>query len=337
MLVNKAVETGWVETREFTRGTILVARRGYDFDGYIFDDVKNVPAKSEPAKKVPPHSTTDESPQEKEGSTHPSESARHFTRQRGSARAEEGVHCSYEAEAKPDVNPEWITLSDWKSTQYFQAYNWQFTGELRVVATLADWKFWLDDFGGAPDHLKTPAAHRQALEIVHELSASARDTGFLPFEGMIALACEVSKACAKGKPIRSLGLIAEKLIRKVQQDDLSWVFNRPTKLDKAEFEAAYELASETLGDFKRSGYLMYDRSLLSTYRLEELTKLIQKYGRQIVVWGFNRCRLKDRRPEEGSTIIGWLWFREDIEQVYVEEQSAAAEASKKSRRSRTAA
>ena len=74
---------------------------------------------------------------------------------------------------------------------------------------LETWRRMLHQYGGAPQHLTTPATHQQALEIGHELSAQAAE-GDAPvpvLHAMLALAAAICDAHIRDKEIRSSALL----------------------------------------------------------------------------------------------------------------------------------
>ena len=164
-----------------------------------------------------------------------------------------------------------------------------------------------------PCNLTTPGAHRQALEIAHELSSAAScfvGTWIIPRMVMFALAFHVARACAQDKPIKSLGYIAEQLMRKVEDGDDCWAFDLPPRIDAKSFQTASALATQAVKALKGFDYgiKIEDRHLMSTVAIEKLADLIGQYGHGSVVGGINYTTRNKIAQDEGRMITGWGWF-----------------------------
>ena len=70
--------------------------------------------------------------------------------------------------------PDRVILGNWRKS--FPGVL-SFKGNVDEVMSLEDWRHQLRLYGGAPAQTTTPEAHRQALEIAHELSSRAEKSG----------------------------------------------------------------------------------------------------------------------------------------------------------------
>src|SRR5690606_22478856 len=135
-----------------------------------------------------------------------------------------------------------------------------------------------------------PAAHRQAVEICDLLGR----LGLNRFDGghaKWALAFEVARASAKGRKIKSLGFIAERLYRSLADGDPSIILDLPCRIDQAEFDAAYDLALEALTAFVKSTppFSVVRETMLSTPQIERLACMVREHSRNVVVDGINKA------------------------------------------------
>ena len=209
-------------------------------------------------------------------------------------------------QVKP-LRPERIILADWRATPFF--------GQHPIVQTTAsapfdepEWNWWLDYFGGAPAHLRTPAAHRQAAEIGHALyevsKASPRCQRVIRATiAMAGLAYAVACEHERGRDIRSLGFIVETLARKTWAGDVNWAYDVPLGTG-AESADAYALAVKVADAIASYDYgIKIDRrELLSTYRVEWLRNMISRHTRDGVVAGINHATASQLRQPDGKVI-----------------------------------
>jgi hypothetical protein len=230
------------------------------------------------------------------------------------------------AELSSQLTPDWIILSDWKCGTYFQEYGLEFMGSPEAVASIANWRWWLEHFAGSPEkvpvHLYTPAAYRQMLEIVHELAARS-NREFDAHRAMIGFAFAVCQALAKGRRINSFAFIVQGLARKLHSGDDTWAFDFPTKMPQARFDEAYQLAAQAIDVLQKSKWSIDRRELLATDKIENLAWLIGKFGHDGVVAGLNLALNGIRRPSEGRRVAGWNWFDHEIESVAHDRQIQA--------------
>jgi hypothetical protein len=133
---------------------------------------------------------------------------------------------------------------------------------------LESWRRMLHQYGGAPEHITTSAAHQQALEISHELSAQAAE-GRAPvpvFYAMLAVAAAICDAHLRGRTIHSLGFIVDRLARRARYGgDPAWAYNLPRRRDLVsdeEFEEAFELGQDACCAIETWDQLSVDRDRL---------------------------------------------------------------------------
>ncbi len=303
-LTRQAVDAGAIAKSAGSGSTMLVARKGFNFD-----HVKNDPVKNGPVKNDPAHRGMEARTQKTEGGAqYPEKNLCHSTR----SRADRDFQNSFQDEVEALDDPEWIILTPWQNSRGIAERSLCATKPPEVFMSFNQWKTWLNGFGAdVPGHLQTPAAHRQALEIANELTSHPAGN-FCGHEAMSALAFWVAKACAEGRKIRSLGFIAERILNQLDNSDLSAIHDRPTYKDECEFGEAHQLALEMVAALESHEFPANRARLLSTSRIEGLVDLLAEHGRGAFVGGFNHCMKSNRRPAEGYSVNGWGWFEEDI-------------------------
>jgi hypothetical protein len=91
------------------------------------------------------------------------------------------------------------------------------------ILTPEQWRYWVTHFGGAPAHLTSSTAFQQVTEIAQTVLLGCNDGDgapeLWPAEAMIGVAWMLCKAVAAGRKISSLGFIAIKLARMVEDCD----------------------------------------------------------------------------------------------------------------------
>ena len=200
----------------------------------------------------------------------------------------------------------------------------RFTAKVTVALSVEEWCLWLDYFGGVPAHLKSAAAHRQASEISHVFHATGRVN---PPLAMVGLAYAISCESERGRKIRSLGFIAENLIRKAEDNDDTWACDVPHR-KSSEFDCAHRFATdvtEALETF-HYGIELDARGALTTYRIEHLSNLIRRHGWSGLMDAINYVTENQLRQPEGSLICSWHWFSDYIEPAKTAKVAAAAAA-----------
>jgi hypothetical protein len=345
-LVKEAIDTGEIAYDAGQHGAIWVARKGT-----VFDQVaKNGAAKNGVANFGDTHSrrkggTVDGSEAQKEaGVSLSTRSGARAAAERDSfaSRREDAIDTDHGVDGKKpsaakakktsvdrsaapkkeaaellaQPTPEWIILSDWKCSRYFQEHGLAFTDMPQAIATIANWRWRLEHFAGSPEkvppHLYAPAAYRQMLEIVHELAARSNDRNFTPWRAMVGFAFAVCQALAKRRSIRSFSFIVEGLARKLYSGDVTWAFDVPSRLPQAKFDEAYQLATKAVDMCERRGWKIDKRELLATTQVEDLAEMIGRVGYQCVKDGLERALNGSRRRAEGWCVNGWCWFDPEI-------------------------
>lgn len=202
----------------------------------------------------------------------------------------------------------WRTSAFWRQRGYYC-----FTGTIKMEEWSLDWwKHHLDHYGGAPSHIATPQAHRQAVEIAHELSAILGV--YDPGRSLHALAFWVCRAHAGGKPINSLAFIAEELARRCDDRDDCWLWDLPFRIPEYEAEQARKLANQAAPALEGANIKIDRRVLFSTIEIEHLAGMIKAHGWNAVVAGINH-ELRAGAPKLGEDyrVCGWSWFKDAIE------------------------
>jgi len=285
-LANIAIEHGCAWNDPGQGQTILLARRGYVFD----------PAKKSQTKKSQTHSRKRDSHSGMKGSS-PNVT-------RPSARADQG-------EGRKKGEP--IILADWSATPHLREKQFSRIREQDIPATSEYLDFWralLAYHGGdVPDHLKTPHACRQALEIAKLFQVVFRAPFF---DGILtALAYWICDALAKGRTIRSLGFIVERLSRQVGEGDFSGLLNLPSRMDGDEFDEAFAFAEQAITAFQQAGFNVETDLLLSTFELEGLAATIREHGHDRVANMVNEAV----KWQAGSDRTGWIYEWKTLESV----------------------
>jgi hypothetical protein len=232
-----------------------------------------------------------------------------------------------------------VVLKHWRTGAKWQAeFGDAYRGEPKMEEWPLDW--WrgrLDRYGGAPEHLATSEAFRQAVELGHELQA--RLGGSVTVARVVnALAYWLAKAHEAGTTIQSLGVVALDLARRANSKDDAWVYDLPDGLPESERSQTEKLANAAVAALDKAGILINRRDLLSNVEMETLACLIRRYDYDEVVAGMNR-EIAARAPNlrEGYSIAGWTWFDTAIKAARNERQERSRKPTKAEREAQQAA
>ncbi len=333
-LTKAAIAGGWVEHATGAHGQKWLARKGVAIDlarlgGTIFCQLERQMEKKVPAKKVPTHSyskegTESESEAQKlkavEYGTRPGERGETLHSEKDEGRAlpakplapqpTAGASARREAAGarQGDAVDRVTVLADWKRCDLWRKRDFVFDGVLQPYDP-GLWRAMLADYGGAPEHVCTPAACRQALEIAHELLARCEiePDGITVGVVMQALAHYVAEAHFEDKPIRSLAFIVEPLVHRVDVSDGSCLFDIPTRFEMKEFEVAARLAEQAVHCFETRGYDIDCDMLLSTAEVEILLLAIRRYGVHEIIFKLQRMLRADM-----LTVNSWRDFEAEF-------------------------
>ena len=238
------------------------------------------------------------------------------SRQSGSSLASR-ANDDFQFKIEPKAEAKIEVLHHWRACQYFQEHGVRFNGEPPEAMSLDRWRGWLKSYGGAPELLTTPAAHRQALELAAELRAHTSVTGWLL---MAVLAYRVCKAHRDGKRISSYGFIATSIMRDVAKGDYAWLTGLPTRIDQKVFDDAMDLASKSVTALQSWKIPLDAREMTATIKVELLSDLIKEHTRAGMVAAMNRAIEQFKSDgnlephlEPGYSISGWGWFKPYIE------------------------
>lgn len=309
-LVAEALAAGAIGKGARDRSTILVGRKSQEFDL-----VKNRPAKFQPAKNHPTHRGMEEGHSIMQDRTlYSVNRLSHGTH----LRAGNALKKDFEDEEVQDFSrdPDWIALKDWRSGEWFAEREMHATDPPKFsdYPTIGQWEEWLTHFSSdVPGHILRPEAHRQAVEIAHEIEAHwAANYLIAKADAFHALAVWVARACEEGRSIRSFGFIAERLLRQLDDEDTSSVENRPAWYDDQDMAEAASLANQMLDELSETEIDVCRERLVSTSGLEELLAMIRQYGTGPILEGL-RCSIeRDHRPGDGKRWFGWRWLNDDI-------------------------
>lgn len=217
-----------------------------------------------------------------------------------------------------------LELSDWKTSEYFNSFGFIASPGLTPGGSLslAEWRMLLKRFCGetAPVHLMTRKAHRQAVEITTFLCVQlgwvtlsddckqiANSNPVQVREMAIAVAGEIAKAVAKGRTIRSLGFIAERLGRSVEHGDESFVFDRPVTLSERDEEIAHDIAIKGAAMLEANGKMFVREWMLGSRALEEIHDARCRFGSDDAVLDRMQRHAKEVKLREGYLLIGWTF------------------------------
>jgi hypothetical protein len=262
-LAKAAAERGAVASATIS-GATWVARGGTTFD-QDKEVVKNGATKNGVTKNGATHvkwktATLDE---------RSSQELPHSTRTPHAAHG--GAQCMPGAEEVKEREPETIVLADWKSSRRFREQEVHlYTGGNKIDprnTSLDDWLSYLARYGEALEHLKTPVAYRQAVEIANELAARSRNAVAV-WQALPGIAFAIMQAVRRGRQIRSLGFIAQALVRKVDEGDYTWAFDIPSMLASDAYSAAFGHALHWVQDLEAAKFPLQRNAMLGTIEVE---------------------------------------------------------------------
>jgi hypothetical protein len=230
---------------------------------------------------------------------------------RGGAQRMPGVEEAKERE------PETIVLADWKSSRRFREQEVHlYTGGNKIDPcniSLDHWLSYLARYGEAAEHLKTPVAYRQAVEIANEIAARSGNAVAV-WQALPGIAFGIMQAVRKGREIRSLGFIADVLVRKVDEGDYTWAFDIPSTLAPDAHSAAFGHALRWVQDLEAAKFPLQRDAMLGTIEVEWLNCCLGRYGADAIAAAISaHLRETDRWPKEGRLACAWSWFDEAIE------------------------
>jgi hypothetical protein len=295
-----AIKAGDVASSIGPRGAVIVARRGFNFDL-----LKNEPTKIEPTKIDPAHSR-----QEEDTESCPTINSSVQNLQQATLSGEIGP--VDDDLKRGDVGL--LVLHDWRTCKYAKELGLDyFKPEIDETSFVARWRRMLEWQGQHPAHLRTHRACRQAVDLAMFLSKSMeRDDVDCILE---AVAFHLCRAHARGKVIRSIGFVAQELIRAVENENFEVLYDIPTQLPEAEFTAAAGLAHEAVAALETFGIDVNRPVLLSTQQIEELSGLVRDCGRDVLVAAINYATSSGMKPTPGKSISAWSWFDRCIRAV----------------------
>lgn len=183
----------------------------------------------------------------------------------------------------------------------------------------------MKSYGGAPAHLETPHSHRQAVEIVHELTTILMTECPID-DAMRAFAFWVCRAHAQGRKINSLAFIAERLCHLAVAGDETWLYEIPHQISDQDFAPALQLAIEAANTLEDFGIHVSAAALASTQGTEALARMLRRYGYNAVVSSINHVTsnlINHHTNGESQTVVGWSWF----EQFVIDPKAARREKS----------
>ena len=222
---------------------------------------------------------------------------------------------SRERKISPSASKAKTTLVDWQAS-FRGKGDYVLPDTRQRVTNLTGWRATVVKHGGAPSHLLTPWAWRQAEHLAQHL---ATETTALPVDAILdAIAYWTAEAAGRGVTIRSLGLIGLALAADLASSSGSRIFDRPSNMPQARYDEASEAAAEFAQALSKCNVDV--PSLTSTWSIEQLADMLARYGREAIVQGINRTTASWRAagqsgPSDGRIVIGWRFFEKDIDDV----------------------
>jgi hypothetical protein len=315
-LVQAARSMGVIAHATSTRKAVLVARAGHNFDQVKNVLVKNVPDKNVPDKNVPTQSQMKNSNLDERDHHRSQEKSRSADASRAQGRAGRSAHEGDDDDLKRD-RPEGEQRCE---PRYLR--DWELSlGDLAppdrdvpvdCLADLEHWRWLLDRYGGAPEHLQTLTAHRHACEMAHWLAQPGHLDASHALYGIAFAVCEAHQ---NGKQIRSLGFIAKALMRRTAAGDLSWYLNLPPPEDDEDYTAAETFARKAVQLLSKSGFPFELDHLLASPEIEMLGDALGQYGQDrflaAIKWAIAN---KQKWPQNGRA-WRWTWFAECVAEM----------------------
>lgn len=208
-----------------------------------------------------------------------------------------------------------VVLRDWRKSKFFMERGECFTAEPDHAAVdLGEWREMLNRYGGGPAQVATGAALRQAIEIAHEVHAANLTGEILPIRHIAAsIACNIARAHAARKNLRSIGFIAERLVRSVSEEsDVTPIYDLPVAIGSDAYAQAHEVAATLLDNDKRGA--MARGPLMATVEVEAMAGIIAEHeGVHAVYAGWAYACWQNKWPEDGRAYVRWRWLVPAIE------------------------
>ena len=287
-LVTKATATGLIASIPIPGG-FMVARSAEILEPFKKRPVENGPVENGPTHRLQieeaqPAGRTAQSPERKKQSTLRTQPA-----------------------AAAGADTDFLVLKDWKTARYFREertllFPFQ---TLRPAVDRETWAQMLDRYGSVPGHLKTIPVHRQAMEIIAELGEVV---GAEQWDVMHGLVFEIWQAVKSRRVIHSLGFIAEKLIRKADEGDDTWIFDLPSLQDQTTLDWTMKWAKHYIAIANTNGIETHDRVLLGTIGLEALVRILRRA--ENFCHTFEKWVTGAAKPGDGNRVCGWTYFKQ---------------------------
>lgn len=342
-LAKAAKKAGIVEIYQGVRGEMWVGRGGINFAEFLHLG-KNDLAKNDLAKNDPTHKKTEGDKEYRTGSSsetvNPSARVLKTARRRGSSFKDETTPQDNLAalrfkSARDKIRFDELILPDWKvggSFKFPDLPEGEFYGQ---SMDRKNFDAWVRASGGLPSHLTSIHAFRQMDEIATMLATSYLPNGhrlgrdrdgyqcldsFDALVGVIIAVCkEDAERAQKGRTLKNLHYVAGQLFQKTRKHDFSWALNRSVLADgisKEAFDDASYLGSDAYRELGRRNFPMVKDTMLSTYSIEHLAKMIQTLGRATVVAALNEfIKCDDLSTSiEGARAKNFSWFEDVVSQ-----------------------
>ena len=290
----------------------IVGRYGVNLAGF-----KNVAIEDVAIKNVAIHSNQKDGHSELKDASQESASQLY-----GVVREQPAAAAAGQPPAADHQKDDLIVLNDWRSARCFRAGGRRLDldcldddgprPQIELVTMphqhtppvdCAKWGQMLARYGYVPQHLTTPASYLQSMDLIGELAAVSKRESFQIVYG---LAWAIAEAVRRSRPIRSLGFIAERLLRRATNGDELWMFDVPSVEDPKVIGMAMGHAHRYIVLAKGRGIATDDRALLGTVELENLIRMLGPS--MSLAPDFERRIAMASTPAEGRQVCAWSYF-----------------------------
>lgn len=325
-VVDRSVELRAIAFKRDERGAHWVARNEQSFAAPFgnahagFVPAENVLAEFEPAEKapagnVPSHMIRKNSNEYERGQVEGSRS-RGFTPLRALRVADATRSDTLLPSCSSGPEPSLLELTDWRRSEYFQS------GEGRHVhddmasgpprTTAVDFDAYMASIamlGPVPLHIESQSAYEQVVEIADVATAICGKSAGLRtvsmIDGVFGVVARIARAHHQQKTIRSLGFIAESILRQIYSgDDVSrWAYQWPCRLSAKDVERLIRVATQGIRLANICGIQTDNDALCGKRSLLELDMLLRQ-----IAEAFLYHRIAQTKTDELGRVDSWRAF-----------------------------
>lgn len=182
------------------------------------------------------------------------------------------------------------SLVQWKRATYFHSDDGRYIIEDMSTApscvtdiAFADYEVAIDLLGPVPAHIRTRNAYEQVCQIADTAAGFCSITTGMRtvdmIDGVFAVVARIARAHKQRKVIRSLGFIAEGILRPIYTgDDVDgWAYRWPCRLSDDEIESLTQVANRAIHVAHVAGFETHNDALLGRRSLLELDQILKKF------------------------------------------------------------